>query len=299
LVDGTLAFPPGAAKPEPGQALVALEAPSVAAGGEVTGSITGADVVLAIVSGCGFENQPVDDTAGEEPGIQFAETLPGTQPEGVCTLVFATSFRDGALDVTRFAITVGEVTPNSATITLDDDVVEAGEVLSGEITGADIDAATVSGCGLVDEAVANVGVPEFFRFEETIPVDQPKGNCDLTFTTTFAGGATDTDTVTIRVTRRGTVTITTPSVPAGDKVRGTISGAVRGARVSGCGLVDVEVERVPNPDPASFDSFAFFATIPAGQPAGECGLSFTTTLSAGEMVVDTATITVTAAVPGP
>jgi hypothetical protein len=69
--------------------------------------------------------------------------------------------------------------------------------------------------------------------------------------------------------------------------------------VSGCGLVDVKVDRVPNPDPASFDSFAFFATIPAGQPAGECGLSFTTTLSAGEMVVDTATITVTAAVPGP
>lgn len=199
LVDNTLAFPPGAVRPEPGQALVALDESSVAAGGEVTGVITGADVVLAIVSGCGFDNQPVDDIAGEVPGIQFASVLPDDQPEGVCTLIFTTSFRHGVFDADRISITVGPVPANSATITLDNDVVEAGELLSGEITGAAIDAASVSGCGLAGEALPDVGVPEFFRFEVLIPANQSQGDCQLTFVTIFAGGASDTDVVTVRV----------------------------------------------------------------------------------------------------
>jgi putative cell wall-binding protein len=123
--------------------------------------------------------------------------------------------------------------------------VEAGQDITGTITGENIDSASVAGpCvqnGDVQDTDATTSDVEF-----SIPTNSDaQGSCTLTFTTTFDDGTTETDEATVNVTQPASATArpelrdaevistttsnqATPTNPAGTTVRYTFDEAVIG-----------------------------------------------------------------------
>ncbi len=118
-------------------------------------------------------------------------------------------------------------------VTNNNDTVEAGQPVTGTITATNgtIQSVTVSGCGLNNEPVEDSSTAAGFQFSETIPANQPAGQCTLTFTVTFTDGTTDTDTVTITVTRQAPQPTPSPTPtpqPQPDTPTATITSATLG-----------------------------------------------------------------------
>ena len=96
---------------------------TVPQGGEITGTIQGAD--SAIVSGCGFEDADVEDTDGDvdNESVTFTLAVPDDQETGECTLRFTVTRPNGQTAIRDVTITVEEFRTA---------VTEAPELLSAE-----------------------------------------------------------------------------------------------------------------------------------------------------------------------
>jgi hypothetical protein len=88
---------------------VTVNPSTIAAGGPITGTITGTAVQSATVSGCGLTNEPVEDTNTSTAGIQFTETMPASQASGQCTLTFTVTRTSGGPATVTVQVTVAGV----------------------------------------------------------------------------------------------------------------------------------------------------------------------------------------------
>ena len=169
--------------------------------------------------------------------------------------------------------------PNTAEVALADQEVEAGGELSGDITGENIQSASVSGCGLDDAALTDEdNQAEGIQFTVTIPENQAGGDCTLTFSVTFENNSIRrfTETITVSAPNGVTVTLEKDTVNPGEAVTGAITGNnVRSATVSGCGLTN---EVVQDRDTAKA-GVQFSEVIPADQKVGSCTLTFKVTFT--------------------
>jgi putative cell wall-binding protein len=94
-----------------------------------------------------------------------------------------------------------------AQVTVSSQNVEAGQDITGTVAGENIDSVSVAGpCvqnGDVQDTNATTSDVEF-----SIPTNNDaQGSCELTFTTTFDDGTTETDTVTVNVTQPTSATV--------------------------------------------------------------------------------------------
>src|SRR3546814_624806 len=89
-----------------------------------------------------------------------------------------------------------------------------------------------------------------------------------------------------------TVALDSTSVVRGGHISGTVTGDdIEGISVSGCGVTDQDLGADSD---SARDGWQFAITVPAGQVAGECTLTFTTEFADDATDTDTVSITVTA-----
>ncbi len=134
-----------------------------------------------------------------------------------------------------------------ATVTVNEQTVDAGDAITGSITGTGVESAIVTGdCVTGGDLTDTDGATEGIQFSIDTDEDATGGACELTFTTTFEGGGTqtDTETVTINPAPTGatelpelvsaqilsttTTTQQTPTNPAGTRVQYTFDENVIG-----------------------------------------------------------------------
>jgi len=161
-------------------------------------------------------------------------------------------------------------------VTLSAMTVQQGGTLTGTIAG-DVQSASVSGCGLTDQALADAdGAMAGRQFTVTVPATQAAGECTLAFTATpVGGGAAVTTTVTVTVTAAPPPQ-TAPAAPtavsaeagtgeASDDITVTVSFAA-GADADNVVIQRAEVTGAGNTDEATTGTVGTFTTVHTASP---------------------------------
>ena len=184
--------------PVPFTARPQVDDTNVTAGNPVTGQVTGSNMRGVEIRGCGINRQPLVDRDETTTGIQFSVRIPASQPAGTCTLTFVVTFTSG--NERTGTIEMNIAAANDATVVVDQSVVDPGGEITGRVTGSNVAAARVSGCGLTDENTEDRDPGQSgIQFTEIIPASQPAGGCTLTFEVEFVDNNTESHTVGLTV----------------------------------------------------------------------------------------------------
>lgn len=123
---------------------------------------------------------------------------------------------------------------NSADVTVDQQTVTAGDNITGDILGSNIDSARVRGTCVLDGEQLLTDQSTEAGLQFSFPTDQnaAAGECRLEFVTTFEDGTTETEIVTVTIERQQQATTTGTTTGTGT---GTGTGSGTGS-ASGSGL---------------------------------------------------------------
>ena len=89
--------------------------------------------------------------------------------------------------------------PATLTVNEEGEDVDAGDPITGTITGEGVESATVSGDCVEAGDVTDSDTAEGIQFSIPTDADADAGTCEITFTITFEGGGTQTETVSVNI----------------------------------------------------------------------------------------------------